>query len=235
MQKEVLIEFKGITKSFGDKKVLDNLNLTIDKGDIFGILGPSGSGKSTLMKILMGIELPDSGKVIFKGQDISRQPLLLRKITGLTTQENSFYDKLSVRENMGYYANLYSVNRKGLGAHIDSILRSVKLDHSKDTLAGSLSGGMKRRLDFAISLLHDPELLIMDEPTTGLDPILVKQFWHIIKETQKRGKTMLVISHLFHEVKENCSRAGILCKGTITSFNVTENTDVMKEFEKVVG
>ncbi|MFH2020411.1 MAG: ABC transporter ATP-binding protein [archaeon] len=236
MEKQPLITFSHISKSFGNKRVIDNLDLTIDKGDIFGILGPSGSGKSTLMKILLGKEIPDSGSVEFDRKDITGNSNYLKKITGLTTQDNSFYDKLTVMENMLYYSNLYSLkmNRKQLDRHIHSLLDSVKLRSAKDSLAGKLSGGMKRRLDFALSLLHDPQLLVLDEPTTGLDPLLVEEFWKIIRETAKKGKTILVISHIFPEIKANCNKVGILNKGTMKIIEMNHDTDLMKEFEKVV-
>ncbi|MBN2368184.1 ABC transporter ATP-binding protein [Candidatus Woesearchaeota archaeon] len=229
-----VIEFCDISKSFGKKRVLNKIDLKIYHGDIFGLLGGSGSGKSTLTNILLGICKPDSGKVLFNGVDITGDSYILRKIVGLTTQENSFYDKLTVYENMMYYSNLYRVKkpRKELKKHIDSILSSVALSSSKNTLAESLSGGMKRRLDFAISIVHNPELLILDEPTTGLDPLLVKQFWDVVKKVGGEKKTILVISHIFSEIKENCNRVGILSKGVLDTLKVSSATDLMKEFSE---
>ena len=231
-----IIEFKDITKAFGSKKILDNVNLKISKGDVFGIIGPSGSGKSTLMKVLMGIYKPTSGSIYFKEKEVLKDSNFLLKVTGLTTQENSFYYKLTVKENMHYYANLNSVqmNKKDLDVHINKILRSVNLYDSKDKLAQNISGGMKRRLDFAISLVHNPELLILDEPTTGLDPKLVDQFWKIIKEVSKEGKTIIVISHIFSELEKNCNKAGILYNGKIKSVTVKRGVDLRKEFDRVV-
>ena len=146
-----IIEFKDITKSFGSKKILDKVNLKVEKGDVFGIIGPSGSGKSTLMKVLMGIYKPNSGTILFKEKEVLKDSDFLRKVTGLTTQENSFYEKLTVKENMLYYANLNNVkmNKKDLEVHVHKLLRSVGLYDSKDKLAEHISGGMKRRLDFA--------------------------------------------------------------------------------------
>jgi ABC-2 type transport system ATP-binding protein len=235
-KKDALIEFSDVSKSFNKKKILNDISFKIDKGDIFGLLGRSGSGKTTLLKILLGTYRPDSGEVTFRNRDITGDSFYLRKIIGLTTQENSFYDKLSVYENMRYYSSLYdiSLSKKELDMRIKNILKEVELESSLNTMAERLSGGMKRRLDFAISLIHDPELLILDEPTTGLDPILVKQFWEIIKKFSKNGKTILVISHIFPEIKENCNRAGILNKGKIKLINITEKTDLYKEFCEAV-
>lgn len=237
MQKETLIHFIDISKSFGKKNILNKINLEINKGEIFGILGPSGSGKSTLMKVLMGLIQPDHGIINYDGIDITKDSSFLRKLIGLTTQENSFYDKLTVYENMKYYANLYSVNleKQKLNSFIDSLLRSVHLLDAKNKVSDQLSGGMKRRLDFAISLLHDPKLLILDEPTTGLDPSLVKEFWKIVKTFSSQGKTILVISHIFPEIHENCNRVGILFNGKIKTLEITKKTDLIHEFEKVIS
>lgn len=231
-----IIEFQDITKAFGSKKILDKVNLKVEKGDIFGIIGPSGSGKSTLMKVLMGIIKPDSGKIFFKENEVLKDSNILLKVTGLTTQENSFYEKLTVKENMNYYAHLNNVkmNKKDLEVHIHKLLRSVGLYESKDKLAENISGGMKRRLDFVISMVHDPELLILDEPTTGLDPKLVDQFWKTIQETKEQGKTIIVISHIFTELEKNCNKAGILYEGNIKSMDVKKGVNLRKEFDKIV-
>ncbi|MEM3374032.1 MAG: ABC transporter ATP-binding protein [Candidatus Woesearchaeota archaeon] len=226
----VIIEFSNISKSFGKKKIIDNFNLKIYKGDVLGIIGKSGSGKSTLLNILMGIYKPDDGKILYKGKEINYNKL--KKIIGLTTQENSFYYKLSVYENMVYYANLYDVKKEYLKDYILDILKSVELDNSLNTIAEKLSGGMKRRLDFAISLLHEPEILILDEPTTGLDPLLVKQFWKIVNNYNKKGKTIILVSHIFPEILENCNKVCLLSKGRYKIMDINKNMDLLKEFEE---
>jgi ABC-2 type transport system ATP-binding protein len=224
----VLIEFSDVTKSFNKKLVLDKINLKIYEGEIFGLVGRSGSGKSTLIKILLGTYKPDSGKVFFRGNDITGNSYYLRKIVGLTTQENSFYDKLTVYENMRYYGNLFKVKKSK--DQIMQLLSSVELNQSVNTLAENLSGGMKRRLDFALSMIHDPELLILDEPTTGLDPILVRQFWQIVRNAT--GKTILVISHIFPEIKHNCKRVCLLGKGKAEVITITPRINLLSEFER---
>lgn len=240
MDNKPILEFKGINKRFGQKQVLRGLSLKIFKKDCFALVGRSGAGKSTLMKILIGFYKPDSGKVIYDGEDISGDLNKLRKIIGFTTQENSFYEELSVIENMKYYSRLYELNKKD--EELTSILRAVGLDNAKDIMAGRISGGMKRRLDFAISLIHDPEILILDEPTTGLDPILVEAFWEIIQDIRKKGKTIIVTSHIFEELEKNCNQIGILEKGkfsvvdSISSLKRRCKTDSLaKAFKKVIG
>lgn len=203
------VEFKGITKSFNGKNIIDNLSLSVDKGEVLGIIGRSGSGKSTLIKILLGVYKIDSGKIFYDGKDVTNNQQKIARIFGITTQENSFYENLTILENISYYSKIYSVRPDA-----EKILRSVGLWEHKDKLAKAISGGMKRRLDFAISILHEPKVLILDEPTTGLDPILVKQFWQVVRE-MKKDKTIIVISHILEELIENCSRIAVLDKGDI--------------------
>ncbi|MBT3463490.1 ABC transporter ATP-binding protein [archaeon] len=234
MGDESIIEISGISKSFGKNKVLNNLDLKINEGEILGLIGKSGCGKSTLMKILLGVYKGDKGNITIDG---NKNPQNIRHYIGYTTQENSFYDKLTIFENMKYYANLYSLGKKqlpnGLNEHIDKILDSVGLLKSKDTISARISGGMKRRLDFAISLIHDPKILILDEPTTGLDPILVKGFWNIVKEVSKTGKTVIVSSHIFSEIQSNCTKVGIISKGKITkTMKISEKTNLFKIFSE---
>lgn len=225
------ISFKNIEKSFGDAKVIKNLSLDVYENETLGLIGRSGSGKSTLLKILIGVYDITSGTIIYKGQDITKDKSAIRKIVGLTTQENSFYDKLTILENMNYYAGLYSIKKSEAKKRIASILHDVGLFDKKNLLSGDISGGMKRRLDFAISLIHDPELLILDEPTTGLDPILVEQFWNVVNAVKKKGKTIIVISHIFDELVLNCSRVAMLDSGTIKkTVEIGKDTDLAKIF-----
>lgn len=230
-----LLKLESISKSFGKKEVLKNLSLELHEGEILGLIGKSGCGKSTLIKILVGYHNADKGKIIFNGKEI-KDFNHVKELVGYTTQENSFYEKLTIEENMDYYANLYGLDRHYRKARILKLLKDVKLDASKDTLAGDISGGMKRRLDFAISLLHEPKLVILDEPTTGLDPILVDNFWDIITSTVKEQKiTVLVSSHLLSEIKEHCDRAAVIADGRVKAvINMTSKTDIEGEFRKLV-
>lgn len=208
-----LIEFKGITKRFKKEVVLDNLQLEIFEDEIFGIVGRSGAGKSTLMRVLMGFFPPDEGSIIYKGEDITTHTNKIREIVGLTTQENSFYPKLTIEENLQYYGRMYGLAKDQLEHRVPLLVDLMHLTGHHKTLAEDLSGGMKRRLDFAISLIHDPDLLIFDEPTTGLDPILSENIWDIIWRIRSSGKTVIIISHIFDEIERHCDRVGILNKG----------------------
>ncbi|MBT7902668.1 ABC transporter ATP-binding protein [Candidatus Woesearchaeota archaeon] len=223
-----LISLDSVSKSFDTTVVLNNLSLEIKSGEIIGLIGRSGCGKSTFLKILIGFYGANSGTISYNGENITGKLKVLRSLVGYTTQENSFYNKLTIYENMKYYARLYGFRPedKKLKNHIHDILESVGLLTQKNKLAGKISGGMKRRLDFAISLVHDPDILILDEPTTGLDPVLVKNFWNIVKNINKRGKTVIVITHLFGEIKDHCDRFAIMNKG---AFNLVM---AVKDFKK---
>jgi ABC-2 type transport system ATP-binding protein len=211
-----LLEVQNLDKSFGDKKILKRLNLSLNAGDILGLVGKSGCGKSTLLKILVGYYSADSGKILYKNKDITKNFSAIKSAVGYTTQENSFYDKLTVYENMIYYAKLFNTKAKNLKQHIYDILHSVQLFDARDKLAETISGGMKRRLDFAISIVHNPEIIILDEPTTGLDPILVDQFWKIVLDIAKQGdKAIIISSHLLDEIQRYCNRVAIMKDGKI--------------------
>lgn len=230
-----LLSIQNIHKSFKDKHVLKGVDLELYPGEILGLIGRSGCGKSTLIKILVGYYEADSGKIEFVGKDITKRFDIVKSLVGYTTQENSFYEKLTVYENMYYYSNLYNVPLRERKKRIHALLESVKLNQSKNVLSGDISGGMKRRLDFAISLLHNPELVILDEPTTGLDPVLVDNFWKIVTDIVKEKKiTVLVSSHLLSEIKKYCTKAAVMHNGRIDKMiDISDSTDLEKEFRKI--
>jgi ABC-2 type transport system ATP-binding protein len=233
--KKPLISINKISKKFGEKIVFENLSLDIYEGEILGLIGRSGCGKSTLIKILVGYYVPDSGSLLFKQKDIASNFEEVKEIVGYTTQENSFYDMLTIYENMKYYANLYNIPLRKRRERINGLLKAVNLYSSRDTITKDISGGMKRRLDFAISLLHNPKLVILDEPTTGLDPILVENFWKIVTSIAKRRKiAVLVSSHLLSEVEDYCTKAAVMADKKIKKIiKITNRTDLQKEFKKL--
>ncbi len=212
---EPLIAFQTITKRFGDKVVIRDLTLPIHKNEIFGVIGKSGAGKSTLLKMLIGFYSVDQGTILYRGKNITNNSAYMKKLVGYCTQENSFYPELTIHENIEYYGRLYGLSKKDLLAREEEVLSLVGLSLSKHAVATTLSGGMKRRLDFGISLLHQPSLLILDEPTTGLDPITEKQIWELIKKLSKEGISIIVISHMLDYVALYCDTVGFLSKGQI--------------------
>ncbi len=214
MEPEFLV-FENISKSFGTKKVIHRLTLSIHHREIFGIIGKSGAGKSTLLKLLIGFYSVDSGKILFQGKDITHNAAFIKQLVGFCTQENSFYPELTVQENLYYYGRLYGLDGKELRKRERELLDVVGLLQNTHTVARNLSGGMKRRLDFAISLVHQPSLLILDEPTTGLDPITEKTIWDLIQDLAKQGISIIIISHMLEYVEEYCNTIGFLANGHI--------------------
>lgn len=208
---EPYIVFDAITKKFGRKIVIDDLTLPIHKHEIFGIIGRSGAGKSTLLKMLIGFYPVTSGKILFQGKLLKGSEIKMH--VGFCTQENSFYPELTVHENLSYYGKLYGI--PDFNKREAELLKLMDIASSKNVVALRLSGGMKRRLDFAISLIHKPQLLILDEPTTGLDPITEKAIWDLIKDLSSQGISIIIISHMLEYVGEYCDKIGFLAEGKI--------------------
>ena len=230
-----MLKINNIYKSFGSKKVLKGISLDVAPGDIVGLVGLSGCGKSTLLKILVGYHTADKGSVIFRAKDITQNFKGIKKTVGYTTQDNTFYEKLTVYENMQYYASLYGVKRKDIQDHIYNILKSVNLYDARDKLAEDISGGMKRRLDFAISIIHDPELIILDEPTAGLDPLLIDQFWNVVQSVVKKGnKAVIMSSHILSEIEDHCNKVALMKNGKIEElWKISKGFDLDKKFRDV--
>ena len=233
----LLLGIKNIEMSFKDNLVLNHLNLEARSSDIIGLIGKSGCGKSTLLKILVGYYKPQKGSIVLNDKNVSDSLIELRKITGYTSQENSFYEKLTVIENMRYYANLYNIPLKTREERIKSLLKQVGLFQHKNMLAEKISGGMKRRLDFAISLIHNPDILILDEPTAGLDPLLIDQFWEIVKEVvEKEKKIVIMSSHIISEIEKYCTKAAVMDNGKIKEvFQKKDMKNLEKKFRKIVS
>lgn len=218
-----LIQVKGLTVRFGSATILKNISFDLDEGEIFGIVGKSGSGKTTLLNTLIGFIEPASGDILYKPlqiirtredtaqfKSISSEPEEVKKTFGFSTQIPSFYPKLSVRENLDYFGVLFGLPKLVLETNIDTLLDLVGLTDAKDALSEHLSGGMQKRLDIACALIHNPHILLLDEPTADLDPILRKQMWYLIKRINQRGTTVILASHFLEELEMLCDRIAIL-------------------------
>jgi ABC-2 type transport system ATP-binding protein len=212
MEKKQALSIVGLKKQFGKTTVLRDINIDINEGELLGLIGPSGAGKSTILKILVGIQNKDSGRIVFNGKKVKNLKKFRSKI-GYCTQENAFYRKLTVRENLIFFGKLYGVDRKVLNSRVDNLINLMKIP--KKRVAEKLSGGMKRRLDLAISLVHNPPFIILDEPTTGLDPILRSEIWELIRKISSSGKTIIVASHMLSEIEANCSTVVVMAKGKV--------------------
>lgn len=215
MGEEVLIEFSKVKKEFKDKKILNDVTLKIIKGEIFGLAGRSGSGKTTLLRILVGITKEDSGKIIFEGKTIKGKRDYLHINSGFASQENTLIDELTLRENAEYFGRLSRVSLRLIKTRFMELVKLVDLMGAEDVLVKYLSGGMRKRANFLVSLIHNPKLLILDEPTAGLDFILRRSLWKYIHDINKNGTTILVTSHLLDEVEENCDRIAMLDLGKV--------------------
>jgi len=212
-----LLEFNNIKKSFAKKEVLRGVSFSVEKGEIFGVIGVSGGGKSTLFNILMGLVREDSGYILFDGKKIGGGLGDLAKKAGFATQSNMILDELTIKENAFYFGSLYGVKRKVIKETLEKLLKLVSLKGFENTLVRNLSGGMTKRANLLIALIHDPELLILDEPTVGLDSLLRDSLWEYIRNINEAGKTVIVASHLIDEIQKNCSRVAILKGGKIYS------------------
>lgn len=209
-----LITIDQVSKSYGKQQVLNGIDLTIRKGEVFGLLGPSGAGKTTLVKQLVGLEEVSSGEIHLFGD---KQPSLdlIEKI-GYMAQSDALYTELTARENLEFFVSLYKLSKRKRSERIKEVMRVVDLEESIDKIVAQYSGGMKRRLSLAIAMLHEPFILILDEPTVGMDPILRKSIWESFEELTKRGVTIVVTTHVMDEA-EKCDRLGMIREGKLTA------------------
>lgn len=210
--KTIAIETHGLTRSFGDFTAVDNLDLSIPCGTIYGFLGPNGCGKSTSMRLITGLLTPTKGAVTVLGMSIPEQTELLRLRIGYMTQKFSLYEDLSVSENLGFIAQIYNLERRQAKARIAAQLHEYGLDQKCRQLAGSLSGGQRQRLALAAATLHQPELLVLDEPTSAVDPENRRDFWEKLFDLCDQGTTILVSTHYMDEA-ERCHGLAILEAG----------------------
>ena len=197
MSEPLVIDVKGLTKRFGDRTVVDHFDIRVPKGAIYGFLGPNGSGKTTTIRMLCGLLTPDEGEGTCLGFDVRRQASRIKEEVGYMTQKFSYYEDLTIRENLDFVARMYRLDRRR--ARVDQALEELGLADRSRQLAGSLSGGWKQRLALAACLLHKPQLLLLDEPTAGVDPKARRDFWDEIRRLSARGVTVLVSTHYMDE------------------------------------
>lgn len=197
MTEELVIDVHGLTKSFGPKRVVDHFDIQVPKGAIYGFLGPNGSGKTTTIRMLCGLLTPDEGEGTCLGFDVRKEAEQIKEQVGYMTQKFSYYEDLSIRENLDFVARMYRLDRRK--ERVDQALADLGLADRAKQLAGSLSGGWKQRLALAACLLHEPRLLLLDEPTAGVDPKARRDFWDEIRRLSAMGVTVLVSTHYMDE------------------------------------
>lgn len=194
---DTVIDVRGLTKRFGDRTVVDNFDLKVPRGAIYGFLGPNGSGKTTTIRMVCGLLKPESGEGEVLGFDVLRDSLRIKERVGYMTQRFSLYEDLSIRENLEFIARLYGLDRRA--ERVDQALADLGLSERQTQLAGKLSGGWKQRLALAACMIHEPELLLLDEPTAGVDPKARRDFWDAIRRYSAQGVTTLVSTHYMDE------------------------------------
>lgn len=219
MDEKTIIEVEGLVKHYGKVKAVDDVSFSVEEGEIFGLLGPNGAGKTTLMEILCGLRRFDHGKVKIHGFDLVKDSLKIRATIGFCPQETLLYDLLSVRENFAFSASLYSISSKKFKERVEFSSKVLGVEEFLNRRVQQLSGGMKRRANLAASIIHDPPIVILDEPTVGFDPNVKREFWELIKNLKDYGKTVLLSTHDMYEADEICDRVAIMEMGKIAALD----------------
>jgi len=218
MERAKVIEVEDLVKRFGSFVANDHLTFDVYKGEIFGFLGANGAGKTTAIRILCGLSRPTSGKVLVAGFDAGRRPEEIKKHIGYMSQRFSLYDDLTVKENIELYGGIYGMTMKEIRPRTEILLSRLDFSKYGDTLISSLPLGLKQKLAFAVAVFHDPEIVFLDEPTSGVDPITRRQFWEMIYDTAARGITVFVTTHYMDEA-EYCDRVTIMNEGRIVALD----------------
>jgi len=220
------IDVRGLNKRFGKKHVVNDVSMRVERGEIFGFLGPNGSGKTTTIRMMCGLLTPDSGSGTCLGHDIRRQQDQIKRRVGYMTQRFSFWEDLSIRENLDFVARLYEM--PGRRQAVDEALEDLGLASRASQLAGSLSGGWKQRLALAACMLHKPELLLLDEPTAGVDPKARRDFWDELHRLAARGVSVLVSTHYMDEA-ERCHKLAYIAYGRLMAQGTAEEIIAQQE------
>lgn len=215
-----------ISKKFGKATVLDDISLSVRENEVLGLLGPNGAGKSTLTKIMVGLIKPDGGSIKYYNKELKTNRAEISKIVGVVPQEEFFYREFSVRKNIEFCGTIYNMKGRGLNERVEYLLNWLNLKKFEDKRAENLSGGYRRLLNVACSLVHNPKIIFMDEPTVGLDPKMRQIFWQKIEELKKEGKTICLTTHYMDEAQELSDRIAIIFNGKIL---VQDKSDLLIE------
>ena len=222
------ITIEGLTKDYGDARAVDGLTLSISEAEAFGLLGPNGSGKTTTINCITGILKPSSGTVRVGGFDVRTQGQQARQIVGVSPQETAVYQYLTGKENVELFGELYSVSKGTLGPRVDYVLEKVGLIEESGRRVGKYSGGMKRRVSIAMALVTDPKIVLLDEPTVGMDPQARRSIWDFVLELKDKGKTIVLTTHYMEEADELCDEVGIIDHGRLIALG--SPTDLKEKY-----
>jgi ABC-2 type transport system ATP-binding protein len=218
MANEKIIRTNELTKRFGDFTAVDHISFEVQKGEIFGFLGANGAGKTTAMRMLCGLSLPTSGEAMIAGFDVYKQTEKIKKSIGYMSQKFSLYEDLTVRENIRFYGGIYGKSDKFIKEKTEFLIKQLHLESEADKLVRSLPLGWKQKLAFSVAIFHEPEIVFLDEPTGGVDPVTRREFWNMIYQAAKRGITVFVTTHYMDEA-EYCNRLSIMVDGRIDALD----------------
>jgi ABC-2 type transport system ATP-binding protein len=229
METDKAVSVSKLSRHFGKFIAVDEISFEVNRGEIFGFLGANGAGKTTAIKMLCGLLKPTSGEATVAGFSINSETAKIKKNIGYMSQKFSLYDDLTVKENIEFYGGIYGLSRENISGKTDQLISELNLDKMKNSLTKSLPLGWKQRLALSTSLLHDPSIIFLDEPTGGVDPISRRNFWRIIYEIAGSGKTVFVTTHYMDEA-EYCNRISIMHKGKIIELGTP--TGLKQKYDK---
>ena len=233
-QKAVALRVVGLSKYYGPTSAVSGLNFEIREGEIFGLLGPNGAGKTSTIAMLATQRRPSGGDALLFGRSASREPYQVRQMIGFAPQEVSLYPQLTAAENLQFFGRIYGVNRAELSERIDALLTMVGLEADGDARVGTFSGGMKRRLNLAVSLVHRPKLILLDEPTAGVDPESREQILNIIGGLRDNGSAILYTTHYMEEAERLCDRVGILNEGHLVAVGTLDELLSQQDYAEII-
>lgn len=223
-----VIEVSNLTKRFGTFTAVDNISFSVDRGEIFGFLGANGAGKSTAIRMLCGLLSSSSGRALVAGYNVFKEPEQVKKNIGYMSQKFSLYEDLTVIENIQFYATVYGLSSDEIRERSKMLLSRLGLENQKKSMVKSLPLGWKQKLSFSLALIHKPQIVFLDEPTGGVDPITRREFWELIYETAALGTTIFVTTHYMDEA-EYCDRISLMVDGSIEALGAP--SELKKQFE----
>lgn len=226
------VEIRNLTKRFGDFTAVDNISFNVRRGEIFGFLGANGAGKTTAMRILCGLSRPTSGEGTVAGYDINTQQEKIKRRIGYMSQKFSLYPDLTVRENIRLFGGIYGLRDREIKEKTDTLLSMLDMRQERDKFAGSLPLGWKQKLAFSIAMIHDPEIIFLDEPTGGVDPETRRRFWEMIYDVSEKGTTVFVTTHYMDEA-EYCDRVSVMVDGRVAALDSPERLKEMYRAENM--
>jgi ABC-2 type transport system ATP-binding protein len=225
---ETIIKINDLTKKFEENIAVDRLNLTIKKGELFGLLGPNGAGKTTTINVLCGLIKPTSGTVEIAGFSVQKDVEKVKELIGVCPQDSAVYPFLTGQENIELFGKLHSLPKAELKKKVEELLEKLSLTQDAKKRLGKYSGGMKRRINLSMALVHNPEIAFLDEPTVAMDPQSRHAVWEFIKELKQQGKTIILTTHYMEEAEYLCDRIGIIDHGQIIALDTPQ--ELMKKY-----